>query len=351
MERPLKSSPALGSARRRGVAIDGRDLVVEGPLAEGSTLPRLVRAVADGVDLAAWIEAHRGPIDDALAAHGAVLFRGFAVAGVEGFEGVSQALSRGALLPYVYRSTPRTRVGSANLYTSTEYPSDQEIPLHNENAYAPAWPMKIWFGALVCAETGGETPIADSRRVYRRLSPALRERFAARRVMYVRNYGDLDLPWPVSFQTDDPAEVTAYCRAAGIACEWREGGRLRTRQVLPAVATHPRTGEPVWFNQAHLFHVGALPPAVREALLRTVAEDDLPRNAYYGDGTPIEAGALEEIRAAYLAETVAFPWHAGDVLLLDNMLTAHGRRPYRGERRVLVGMAESCRHDGGAPAA
>lgn len=350
MDRPLKTSASLGAARRRSVAMDGRDLVVVAPLVADGMLPLCVRPAADGVDLGAWIDTNRRHLDDLLATHGGVLFRGFAVGGVEGFERVSQVLARGGLLPYVYRSTPRTRVGAANLYTSTEYPSDQSIPLHNENAYAPRWPMKIWFFAHVCATTGGETPIADSRRVYRRLAPALRDRFAAKRLMYVRNYGELDLPWQVSFQTDDPAAVTAYCRDAGIECEWRDGGRLRTRQVLPAVVTHPRTGEPVWFNQAHLFHVSGLDSAVRDALLRTVAGDDLPRNVYYGDGAPLEPDALDEVRAAYRAEAVVFPWSPDDILLLDNMLSAHGRQPYTGERRLLVGMAEPSGHDVAAPA-
>jgi hypothetical protein len=33
------------------------------------------------------------------------------------------------------------------------------------------------------------------------------------------------------------------------------------------------------------------------------------------------------------------PWRRGDLLLIDNMLTAHGRRPCTGDRRVLVAMS------------
>jgi len=42
----------------------------------------------------------------------------------------------------------------------------------------------------------------------------------------------------------------------------------------------------------------------------------------------------------YQQEAVIFPWQAGDILMLDNMLTSHGRKPFVGARKVLVGMAE-----------
>jgi hypothetical protein len=190
------------------------------------------------------------------------------------------------------------------------------------------------------AERGGATPIADSRGVLRRLSPAVRERFRDG-VLYVRNYGQrLDLPWQDVFQTADRAEVERICGALGLAFAWGAEGTLRTWQVCQAMATHPGSGEEVWFNQAHLFHVSSLGEEVAAMLLAGAGEEDLPRNTYHADGTPIEAAALAEIRAAFAAEAVAWPWQREDVLLLDNMLMAHGREPYAGPRKVVVGMAE-----------
>jgi alpha-ketoglutarate-dependent taurine dioxygenase len=213
--------------------------------------------------------------------------------------------------------------------------------MHNEMAYTNSWPLKIWFLCLKAAEQQGETPIADSRQIYNRLNPALRERFAEKKVMYVRNYGTgIDLPWQNVFQTDDKAEVEDYCRQNGIEFEWKADDGLRTRQVCQAVAMHPKTGEMLWFNQAHLFHASSLKPEIYESLISTFKEEDYPRNTYYGDGSPIEPAALAEIRAIYEAEAVIFPWQEGDVLMLDNMLVAHGRQPFTGSRKIVVGMAE-----------
>ena len=149
-----------------------------------------------------------------------------------------------------------------------------------------------------------------------------------------------DLDWPTVFQTTSRAVVEEYCRCAGIEFEWRPGDRLGTRQVRPATITHPVTGEDVWFNQAHLFHVSSLEKTLREDLLMTMAEEDLTRNAYYGDGSAIAEDTLEEVRRVYRQCAVTFLWQPGDVLLVDNLLIAHGRMPYKGPRKILVAMAE-----------
>ncbi len=325
-------------ARRKAVETPA-DLVREAALAAGEPLPLTIAPAFPGVSLKGWLASNRERVASRLLEHGGILFRGFRIAGIEEFQELVRTLS-GELMEYTYRSTPRTQV-HGEIYTSTEYPPAEWIPMHNEMSYSRSWPLKIWFHCARAAETGGETPIADSRRVYRALDPALRRRFEEQGVMYVRNYGaGLDLAWTDVFQTDDKAEVEAFCRAADIEVEWRPDGRLHTVQVCQAVADHPVTGERVWFNQAHLFHVTSLEPEARELLLSTLGEADLPRNTYYGDGSPIEPSVLKEIQGVYRELSVEFPWEAGDALLLDNMLTAHGRAPFTGPRKVLVGMAE-----------
>jgi alpha-ketoglutarate-dependent taurine dioxygenase len=342
MENRIPAPPSIPIRRpaRRAVAGPEQSWVHETTLPSGDGFPLVLEPAFAEIDLSGWARDHRDFLQSRLLRHGALLLRGFAVEGVEEFEAFVAAASDGALMEYEDRTSPRSHV-SGNVFTSTDYPDAETIFLHNENSYSQRWPLKILFFCVTPALEGGATPIADCRKVLQRIPEAVRDRFEARQVMYVRNFGDgVGLPWQEVFGTSDPAAVEEYCRRARIEAEWKPGNRLRTRQVRPAVARHPRTGESVWFNQVPLFHVGMLDPEVRRELLAAFGEEGLPTHACYGDGSPIEASDLEAVRRAYDEETRSFPWRRGDILLLDNVLTAHGRAPFKGPRKVVVGMGE-----------
>lgn len=336
-----KSLPkGLGRRQRREIGDAAGALVERSSFDEDRPLPLVVRPAIDGVDLVGWARANDQEIDRWLGERGAILFRGFGVTSVDEFQRFVDATSSGPALDYKDRSTPRETRGS-KVYTSTVYPADQTIKLHNEGTYWLTWAMKLFFCCRVAASSGGETPIADVRRVYQRLSRQVLEPFEAEGMALVRNYNDgFGLPWQEVFQTEDRDEVEQYCRDNRIEFEWKDGDRLRTRQVRPAVRRHPKSGEPVWFNHAAFFHISSLDPDLRQALLDDFGEEGLPYNTTYGDGTPIPDEVVAEIHAAYRAETVMFPWEPGDVMLLDNMAVAHARQPYEGEREVVVMMTE-----------
>jgi alpha-ketoglutarate-dependent taurine dioxygenase len=329
----------LGSVRRKAVTVSQDKLVSEELLRPEKSSALVIRPALGKLDLVAWAADKRDYLRALLHTHGAILFRSFEIDSVAQFERFIAAVST-ELLEYRDRSSPRERVGN-NIYTSTTYPPEHSIFLHNENSYSATWPQKIFFHCVTAPQAGGETPIADCRNVYRRIDETIRKRFEAKRVMYVRNYGDgFGLPWQSVFQTTEQTEVDEHCRRNGIETEWKDGNRLRTRAVRPATARHPSTGAPVWFNHAAFFHVTTLGDAVSEALTTEFEEGELPSNTYYGDGSPIERSALEAIREAYAEEKVLFGWEEGDILMLDNLLTAHGRAPFAGPRKVVVGMAE-----------
>ncbi|MEY9877094.1 alpha-ketoglutarate-dependent taurine dioxygenase [Streptacidiphilus sp. MAP12-33] len=288
-----------------------------------------------GPPAAEWVAEHRAVLTNLLETVGTVRVRG-ALRNAEELAAVARRLA-GEPLPYTERSTPRSRVGSG-VYTSTEYPASETITQHNENAYASSFPHLLFFACLTPARSGGETPLADVRAVARRLPADLSERYRRLGVVYSRSYREgMGLTWQEAFQTEDRAEVERYCSTRGIETIWTDYG-LRTRQHGPALVTHPRTGEECWFNQAHLFHPSNLPPATREALGELFPEEEMPRTACYGDGTAIPDEEMDEVRAAFDACTYAFAWEQGDLLLVNNLLVSHGRRPYTGQRQTLVAM-------------
>jgi len=334
--------PDLRNVKRKAVSIRRpEDIFSIDILGQHQNSAIAIMARSKYIDLVEYSKQNRSFIEEKMSLHGAILFRGFNITSPEQCESVLQAVC-GELLEYSNRSTPRRSV-KGKIYTSTEYPHTESIPLHNEMSYNLEWPLRLCFGCIVAPQHGGETPIADSRRVYARIPESIRERFAKVGVMYVRNYNlGVDLTWQEVFQTESRDQVEAYCLRAGIAYEWLEGDGLRTVQTCQGVVQHPQTSELSWFNQAHLFHVSNLGQALREAMAKEYRPADLPRNAYFGDGAPIEPKTLDVIREAYQHETLTFVWEAGDLLLLDNILTAHGRNPYSGPRQIVVGMAQLC---------
>ena len=330
--------------RPKAVRLPQKQLIESNYLYSGKTLPLVLKPTVTDVDLADWVINKREFIETNLLADGAILFRGFKISTASEFEKVASSIC--PELFGNYGDLPREGI-SDKVYGSTPYPSNQTILFHNESSHLNQWPLKIWFFCVQPAQDGGETPIVDCREVYRLLNPKLRERFEQKQLMYVRNYIEgLDVSWQDFFHTTDKTVVENYCRQSGIDCQWLPDNQLRTRKVRPAVSQHPRTGESVFFNQVQLHHVSCLEPAVRASLLSTLGEDNLPRNVYYGDGSPIEDSVMAEIGETYEQAKISFSWEKGDMLMLDNMLVAHGRNPYVGPRKILVAMGEMIQHSG-----
>jgi hypothetical protein len=160
--------------------------VVDGE--ERESLPLVVHAGREtGVrDLIGWLQDHREWIQSKLTVHGAILLRGFDVRDAPTFESVARAIAPD--LSNDYLGTPRTRLAT-HVFPASELPGPYPIAQHCEMSYLATPPTRVFFCCLVPpAANTGETPLADFRKVWSDLDPALRDRFVRGGIRIVRNF-------------------------------------------------------------------------------------------------------------------------------------------------------------------
>jgi alpha-ketoglutarate-dependent taurine dioxygenase len=301
----------------------------------------------------ALLQSERGALRERLLEHGGLLFRGWPVENAQDFAAAIDALGTGASVSYIGGDSPRRKITGA-VYTSTEAPPAVKIPLHNELSFVRHYPKHIFFFCEVAPGTQGETILGDARRVYRALDPAVRERFLQRQLKYVSAYYGRSLimdlvnslqpshkSWREVFETSERGEVERLCREHDFQFDWHDDNWIRISQTRPAAITHPETNEWVWFSQAHLYDFS---PRLLGLWRYVAAKAFYARRhtrmheIFHADGSKVARADLYHIMDTLDANTVAFPWQKGDVLVLDNVLTMHGRATFDGPRRILAGM-------------
>ncbi|MEU0400038.1 TauD/TfdA family dioxygenase [Streptomyces sp. NPDC006197] len=298
-----------------------------------------IGGLTDLAEAERWLTSVRGELRGALHEHGAVLLRGLPLTDVDGFAAVRDVLLP-QRTPYREKATPRSDFGNG-VYSSTDLPPSQPIRMHNENSYTLTFPGLLMFACLVAPSEGGATPVADCREVLRLLPDSLVERMRTSGWLLRRSYSDdISTHWTTAFATEDRSEVERYCAENLVSHQWQEDGNLRTSQLRPGIVRHPATGEEVWFNHLAFWNEWSLDEELREALTDEFGRDGLPFNTSFGDGDPLTKDELDLIQDAYDRATVRAPWQVGDLLLVDNVLTAHGRDPFRGDRRIVVAMGD-----------
>ncbi len=329
---------SLGTIRRKAVDLSQFNPIRESQLSDDQLLPLIMEPAADQVDLADWARSNRDYINAKLHKHGGILFRGFRLSAPPDFERVAASVYNEIYSEY--GDLPREGV-AGKIYHSTPYPEDKMILFHNESSHMNAWPTRISFFCVMAAKEGGCSPVVDCRRVYKDLNPVVRDKFEELGLMYVRNFSDgLDVSWQHFFQTDNRAIVEESCKKQGFIPEWYGKDNLRVRQKCRGLLRHPVTGEVTFFNQVQLHHVHCLEPEVRQSLLSIFKREDLPRHVYYGDGSEIEDSVMDHIGEIYEKHAVRFQWCAGDMVTLDNMITAHARDPFVGPRKIVVALGD-----------
>lgn len=286
------------------------------------------------IDFFEWSRKHKEEIIEALIQYGALLFKGFEVGGAQQFDDLFSGITDGAM-EYKNPSSPRKKVFE-NVYTSTTYPKDLKINMHTESSYSKDYVRTIAFYCRQPAGKGGETPIADERKLLKHLSPSTLDKFREKKVMYVRNVmTGAGLDWKVIYQTEDKEVVNQLLQKNNVDYEWVSDDHLRLKWILPAFQIHPITEQELWFNHMYFYHKSQYNPEVLEFF----EEEDLPFTSYYGDGSPIESSVIQEIRNFYEQHSIIFQWEKDDLLLLDNMMFSHGRNSYDGERSILAAMS------------
>jgi alpha-ketoglutarate-dependent taurine dioxygenase len=303
--------------------------------------PPMLRTEATG-DAPSWAAEHRDALRAVVADHGSVLVRGLGLRDAAEVGAVLQRLASG-LMSEREAFAPR-RTYSDGVYSSSKWPPNQPMCMHHELSYALEFPGLMLFACLTAPTGGGATAVADSATVLAALPTELITRFEREGWLLTRSYNDeIGASVAEAFGTEDRAAVEAYCRANAIEFEWQPDGGLRTRQRRSAVVHHPATGRRCWFNQIAFLNEWTIVPEVREYLVDVYGADGLPFNTRFGNGDPIDEDVVQLLNRIYEANTAREPWRPGDLMLVDNVRTAHSREPFEGPREVLVAMADAVR--------
>jgi alpha-ketoglutarate-dependent taurine dioxygenase len=303
--------------------------------------PPVVRADSRG-DAADWAAGHRDALRAAVAEHGSVLVRGLGLGDAAGTGAVFGRLAD-SLMPEREAFAPRQPLG-AGVYSATPWPPQQQMCMHHELSYRLEFPGLLLFACLSPATSGGGTALADAAAMLGALPADLVQRFEREGWILERTYGeDFGASTEEAFGTGDRGAIESYCRANEIEFAWQADGELRTRQRRRAVVSHPLTGQRCWFNQIGFLSEWTMDPEVREYMIDVYGEDGLPFTTRFGNGDSVTEDIVQLLNETYEASAARVDWQAGDVLLVDNIRTAHSREPYEGPREILAGLADPVR--------
>ena len=309
--------------------------------------PATLRVEAPG-DPAGWAAEHKDALRAVVAEHGAVLVRGLDLRDAAEISAVFRRLATGLMIER--EAFAARQVYADGVYSSATWPANQPMCMHHELSYRLEVPSLLLFACISAPTKGGATAVSDSPTVLDALPADLVARFERDGWLLTRSYNDeIGASLAESFGTEDRDAIESYCRANAIAFEWQPDGGLRTWQRRSAVVQHPVTGQRCFFNQIAFLNEWTIDPEVREYLVEVYGADGLPFNTRFGTGEPLTEEIVELINQVYEANTVRELWQAGDLMLVDNIGTAHSREAYQGPREILVGMAEPVRLSAASP--
>jgi alpha-ketoglutarate-dependent taurine dioxygenase len=317
--------------------------------------------------LLAYTQANFSKITEQLKTSGSVLFRGFQVNTPTDFEQVALSMDSDLKDDYLGTSPRNIVKGTKFAFSASELPPHYPIMQHCEMSFLPSAPRRLFFFCHIEPQIGGETPVCDFRNIYKKMDPAIRKDFETKGIRVIRNYGGPGQeskgafqlkPWEDMFQTTDKSIVERKCRENNIKVEWQPNDGLRLISEQPAFKKHPETGEMVWFNHLQVFHAAGAAIEYRKIARRQKTFDawkvnimltlmtwvklvkerpeERAMHVCYADGTEIPMKYIQHVQDLIWEEMYFLKWQKGDVIMIDNFSTAHGRMPYKGPREILV---------------
>jgi len=303
-----------------------------------------------------WIIKNKQSLDERLLRDGVLLFRGFPVQNQNDFYSFLELFIEPDedFLDYTAGASPREQVGK-KIYTSTSAPAFVKILLHPEMCYVKNFPSKVGFYCKQPPEQGGETPLADARQILKEIPNDIVKIFEDKGIIYyrkmlhlspLRNFFGNTLSsikistWNYAFETDNKKDIEAACKRFGLSFTWNSDRSLTTKARVSAIQKHPKTAEKTWFNTIHFFihekymFGNYMGPIIR--LFRKLTGEKF--EVFFGDGKAIPPSIKKQVLEIIDKNTWTFQWQKGDVLLIDNYLCMHGRKPFSGNRRIYTGL-------------
>jgi alpha-ketoglutarate-dependent taurine dioxygenase len=329
--------------------------------------------------LRAFLANNKEWVDEQILNYGAVLFRGFDVTSAAEVEAGIRALEPNLNNDYRGTSPRVTQEGSDYVFSAAEVPSHFPIAQHLEMSFLPSPPKRLFFSALQApkGKVGGATALTNFRTVYRDMPKFILAKLAKRQQLkYTRTHhrrganplftNDITAmkSWSEVFGTTNQTKVEEICRAEGTPMRWtgRKKDVFVSEYLSDAIQLHPQTKEPVWFNHAQVFHWTTFPAELWFAFTRSrdvrfairsilnwvvsfvtyvVLRKKMALNVTYGNGQAISVWDMHHIRRAIHKNMVFNQWKQGDLLMIDNFSTSHGREPtYSKGRKIVVAWSD-----------
>jgi alpha-ketoglutarate-dependent taurine dioxygenase len=285
-----------------------------------------------------WVADHRDELVELLHEYGALHVAGASASDPATLAAIREAWGATAAPPHE-QFAARSDLGHG-VYSAPVWAGDREMCHHHEQSYGVTYPRLLFIAGIRAPARGGTMLLADTRRALDALPDTLRQRFADLGWRLVRNYRPyLGLSWAAALGVADQAQASGLLAARGVDAAWAADGSLRTSQRRPAVTRHPVTGEPCWFNDVAFFNQWSVDETERAVMLSAFGPDGLPMNTFFGDGEPLSRLEFQAVLDAYDKVTDRVELRPGELLVVDNVLTAHGREPYTGDLDLAVALA------------